>query len=142
MKHRSRTHHTLRLWAALLLLTLFSQTLQAAVRSVHCAWGEIQQQASDNLRQTQQQPDQQQHCHDNQVDAIQQAHDTSGPHQDATASHCQPGCSCCWNACSASLSSDTRAALSFRPNSETYRTLPALLPASPVEQALRPPCAA
>jgi hypothetical protein len=134
---------SLRLLISLLLLTLFSQTLQAAVRSVHCAWAGVP-------------PVQQQHCHANQTDAVTSQHtghaDTHAQHaaqlkasfavHDGASSQCPPGCDCCWNACSASLLSVSQVTASSLPSTESYRALPAQLPASPVEQALKPPRAA
>lgn len=134
----------LRALVGLLLLTLFSQTLLAATRMVHCAF-------SDNLAvdvavttegaEGAEPPPGPQHCHEESVagHAAQFTDSTSVPDTSQHSPNCQPDCSCCWNACSASLLVDTYPALALIPVTETYHATSDLLPASPVEQSLRPP---
>lgn len=136
----------LRALVGLLLLTLFSQTLLAAVRSVQCALpGNLAVAITSNSAA---QPS---HCHQaghaENVAMQHSMHHHTAPATDASAApdtaqhspHCQPDCSCCWNACSASVLINTLAALTPAPQSEQYRTARAELPAAPVEQSLRPP---
>ncbi|NPU91184.1 MAG: hypothetical protein HPY82_04660 [Gammaproteobacteria bacterium] len=122
----------LRALVGLLLLTLFSQTLLAATRMVHCAFAaNVAAQESG-----------QQHCHEEGHEGAVAAHITatdSSPGNPQHSPDCQPDCSCCWNACSASLLVDTCSALTLIPVTETYHATSELLPASPVEQSLRPP---
>lgn len=156
-----KTWH-LRALVGLLLLTLFSQTLLAAVRSVHCAVsGSLAVDAATTIiTEDAALPPGPQHCHE-QGFAESVAGHAAAPHSamhlsmDGHAAqttdsrsaadtsqhspHCQPDCSCCWNACSASLLVDTCSALTLIPATETYHAASALLPAAPVERSLRPP---
>lgn len=151
----------LRALVGLLLLTLFSQTLLAATRMVHCAFSDnIVVDAAVTVEGVKgaEPPPGPQHCHEEGF-AESVAGLAAAPHSalhlaidghaaqttdSSSASlqhslHCQPDCSCCWNACSASLLVDTCSALTLIPATETYHATSALLPASPVEQSLRPP---
>jgi len=125
----------LRVLVGLLLLTLFSQTLLAATRMVHCAFPGNEPAVIVMQEPSPASP----HCHTEEPAAAPHATMHQSMDDSQHSSHCQPDCSCCWNACSASLLVNSRIALALIPATETYHSLSALLPASPVEQSLRPP---